>query len=109
MSEEKLSLMQRFRLMDEAAQRKFIKYAGSGAVLVIVGLLMIIVGFFLNTGMYSAGSLLIGFGAIVALIGIIRAMIGFINPASPVDIPLSSDNTEQPELAEQIFESDNRS
>ncbi|HZO73333.1 MAG TPA: hypothetical protein VFB60_14125 [Ktedonobacteraceae bacterium] len=109
MSEEKLSLRQRFRLMDEAAQRKFIKYAGSGAVLVIFGLLMIIIGLFLNTGMYSAGSLLIGFGAIAVLIGIIRAMIGFINPASPVDIPLAPDDTEQPELAEQIFESDNRS
>ncbi|SRR5579885_1397657 len=104
MSEERLSLMQRFRLMDEAAQRKLIKYAGSGAIFFIVGLLMILIGFFLNTGMYSAGTLLIGFGAIIALIGIIRIMIGFINPPSPVDIPLSSDDTEPSNLDEQIFE-----
>lgn len=110
MSEERLSLMQRFRLMDEAAQRKLIRYAGSGAIFVVVGLLMIIAGLFLNTGMYSVGSLLIGFGAIVVLIGVIRIMIGFINPPSPDVIPSSYEDTEpQSELAEHIFEQDDRS
>ena len=110
MSEERLSLMQRFRLMDEAAQRKLIRYAGSGAIVIVVGLILVIAGLFLNTGMYSIGSLLIGFGAIIVLVGIIRMMIGLINPPSPNDIPSShEDDEQQTDLAEHIFEQNDHS
>src|SRR5690349_19798278 len=83
---KRLRLLFQFRLLDEAAQRKLIKFAWSGLLIVIFGLVLIVLGIRLNTGAYSTEGLLIGFGAIAVLIGIVRVLIGFINPMTPTDL-----------------------
>ncbi len=105
MSEEKLSLIDRFKLMDEAAQHKLMKYVKSGTMLIGLGLVVILIGLFLKSGISSAEVLLIGFGGLIILFGIIRVMIGFINPTSPNDIPPPP--VKQPDLDSQIFEHNN--
>ena len=106
MSQQRVRLLGRFRQMDEAVQRKMIKYTWSGLLIIAIGLVLIIVG--VGREASPTQMLLIGFGAIVVLVGIIRVLIGFINPRSPSDLsPLPPELVEQTptgELHEQIFE-----
>lgn len=104
----RLKLLTAFRQLDEAAQRKFMKYAISGIVIAILGLLLIVVGLGLGTGNYASEGLLVGFGSIIVLIGIIRILIGFINPMSPKDldriVETESPQEMEAELHSEIFE-----
>jgi hypothetical protein len=107
-SGDKIRLLDRFRQVDKAAQRKLIKFVWSGLLIVVIGLVMIVVGLDLNTGAYSAEGLLIGFGAIAVIVGIIRLLIGFIRPLSPTDLDtmeiIEEEKQVEPDLDAQLFE-----
>ena len=100
----RLRLLDRFRHLDEAAQKKWIKYTLSGLFTMLFGFILIIIGLLLNSGAYSAEGLLIGFGVIAILVGVVRLLIGFINPPSPDDIDPPLEPPEEEELDNQIFE-----
>lgn len=74
-------------VLEQAKARKWNRFVWSGLVILAIGIILIMIGFRLNTGVntFSSESLLIGIGAIIALIGIIRALIGIINPSIPAD------------------------
>jgi hypothetical protein len=113
LSGDKVKLLDRFRQMDRAAQRKLIKFVWSGLLFIVLGLVLIAFGLSMHTGAYSAEGLLTGFGAIVVIVGVIRLLIGFINPLSPSDLDAVRDisateeeerQREATELDEQLFE-----
>lgn len=102
---EKVRLLSRFRHMEEAARHKLIKFAWSGFLIVLLGIVMIAAGLILGTGAYSPEGLLIGFGFIVVIVGIIRMLIGFINPTTPADLPPEPATENVPtDLDSQLFE-----
>lgn len=75
-------------VLKRAMVRKWNRFVWSGLVILAIGVILVMIGFRLNTGVntFSSESLLIGSGAIIALIGIIRILIGVINPSIPADI-----------------------
>jgi len=86
---ERITLLYRFRHLEEAERHKLIRYALSGLFIIVLGLILLGLGLaqYFNTGTaYSSAGLLIGFGAIIIFIGIIRILIGLINPWSPTDL-----------------------
>jgi hypothetical protein len=105
---DRVRLLDRFRQVDKAAQRKLIKFVWSGLLFVVIGLVLIVIGLDLNTGAYSAEGLLIGFGAIAIIVGVIRLLIGVIRPLSPSDLDTMQEAEEQPneeqDLDAQLFE-----
>jgi len=106
-SGDRIRLLDRFRQMDKAAQRKLIKFVWSGLFFIVLGLVLIVVGLDLNTGADSAEGLLAGFGAIAVIVGIIRLLIGFIRPLSPTDLDTMEEVEEQhdeQDLDAQLFE-----
>lgn len=84
-------LLVRFRQLDEASQRKMVRFTWSGLLITIVGLAILIIGLNVSQPPDTNSLLLIGFGAIITLVGILRMLIGLINPTTPKDL------TEQPE------------
>ncbi len=74
-------------VMERVKTRKWNRFVWSGLVILAIGVILVMIGFDLNTGVntFSSESLLIGSGAIIALIGIIRILIGIINPSIPAD------------------------
>jgi hypothetical protein len=106
-SGDRIRLLDRFRQMEIATQRKLIKFVWSGLLIIMLGLILIVVGLDLNTGAYSAEGLLVGFGAIAIIIGIIRLLIGFIRPLSPSDLDAAEVEAEEQaasDLDAQLFE-----
>jgi hypothetical protein len=106
-SGDRIKLLDRFRQMDKAAQRKLIKFVWSGLLFIVLGLILVVVGLNLNTGAYSAEGLLAGFGAIAVIVGIIRLLIGFIRPLSPTDLDAMEIEEEvrvEQDLDAQLFE-----
>lgn len=72
--------------MEKASRRKFFRYTGSGILVAVVGILVIIYGFALREGAYSPEGLIIGIGAIIVIVGIVRVLIGLIKPSTPADL-----------------------
>lgn len=106
----RLRLLGRFRQMDEAAHRKFIRFVWSGLAIMVLGLILIAYGSSLGTGAYSAEGLLVGFGGIAVIVGFIRVLIGFISPSSPSELPQITPmpvQSQQEELHAELFEDPN--
>ncbi|HLZ56367.1 MAG TPA: hypothetical protein VKR06_05415 [Ktedonosporobacter sp.] len=102
---ERISLLYRFRHLEEAERHKLIRYAWSGLLIIFFGLILLGLGLtqYLNTGTaYSSAGLLIGFGAIIVLVGIIRILIGLINPWSPTDLTPPKPPTEDLDRALEL-------
>ena len=70
-------------VLEVAEERKKRKFTWSGLVVMGVGLLVIVLGLLLNTGVNSIESLIVGGGVIVVIIGILRILIGLIKPIVP--------------------------
>lgn len=102
-STQGLKLLTEFKQLDEAAQRKFIRYTLSGVVIVVLGLVLIFVGIQFGSAASSVEVLLIGLGAIIVIVGIIRVLIGFITPRSPTELDESSEQETAKELDEELF------
>lgn len=107
-SGDRIKLLDRFRHMDKAAQRKLIRFVWSGLFFIVLGLVLIVIGLDLNTGADSAEGLLAGFGAIAVIVGIIRLLIGFIRPLSPTDLDtmevVEEELRTEQDLDAQLFE-----
>jgi uncharacterized membrane protein len=95
---ERVRLITKFRLLDQAAQRKLVRFASIGIVVILIG-----------TGLFAVGMLvgnnplLIGFGVIMVVIGIINLLIAFINPSSPDDLKVYEEPSPVEELHEELF------
>ena len=70
-------------VLEVAEERKKRKFTWSGLVVMGAGLLVIVLGLLLNTGVNSIESLVVGGGVIVVIIGILRILIGLIKPIVP--------------------------
>jgi len=99
----------RFKYLDEAARRKFMRFVWSGLIIIVLGIVLIAFGLSSITG-YPSGDLLIGFGAIAVIVGLIRVLIGFIHPSTPDELPPPapppppSDEVQDEKLEEHLFE-----
>jgi NhaP-type Na+/H+ or K+/H+ antiporter len=105
-SGDKIRLLNRFRQMDKAAQRKLIKFVWSGLLFVVMGLVLIAIGLNLHDEA-GEGLLLGGFGAMAVIVGVIRLLIGVIRPLSPGDLDALEQEEEQRaenDLDAQLFE-----
>lgn len=98
----------RFKYLDEAARRKFIRFVWSGLAIIVLGIVLIAYGLISGTG--PSEDLLIGFGAIIVVVGLIRMLIGFIHPSTPDELPPPtpppppSDEVQDKKLEERLFE-----
>lgn len=87
MAKDNNKLERQEAVLEKAKTRKWNRFVWSGLVILVIGIILVMIGFDLNTGVntFSSESLLIGIGAIIALVGIIRILIGIINPSIPAD------------------------
>jgi hypothetical protein len=67
-------------LVVERKKRKFIR---SGLLVMLIGVILITSGHFLNTGANSIDGWIVGVGVIVELVGLLRLLIGLIRPLVP--------------------------
>jgi hypothetical protein len=70
-------------ILEAAAERKKRKFAPSGLILLLVGVILIAVGLTMQVGTSSLRGFLVGVGVIVLIIGICRILIGLIKPIVP--------------------------
>ena len=73
-------------ILEAAAERKMRKFAPSGLILLLVGVILIAVGLTMTVSSYSLKGLIVGVGVIVLIIGICRLLIGLIKPIVPSQI-----------------------
>ena len=105
MEEPHSDIVEQTEILERAVWRKWNKFTWSGLLIAGIGCVVIVMGFFLHTGAYSAEGLLIGLGAIVTLIGIIRVFIGLINPSSPEDLRKGLPHlTEEEKIIDTLYE-----
>jgi len=79
-------IVEQTEILNKAVWLKWNKFTWSGLLIIGIGIVLIVVGWGLNTGFYSTEGLLLGFGAIVVIVGLIRVLIGLINPPSPEEL-----------------------
>jgi hypothetical protein len=70
-------------ILEAAAERKMRKFAPSGLILLLVGVILIALGLAINFSNYSLKGFIAGVGVIVLIIGICRILIGLIKPIVP--------------------------
>ena len=71
------------RVAEKQKRRRFVP---RGIVSLVVGIVLLAIGMFLNTGIRSLEGFLIGVGLLAIIIGIIMILIGLINPLIPDQI-----------------------
>ena len=79
----KRELVEHPEILEAAAERKKRKFAPSGLILLLVGVILIAVGLTMSVNNYSLKGFLVGVGVIVLIIGICRVLIGLIKPIVP--------------------------
>ncbi|HTK05718.1 MAG TPA: hypothetical protein VL485_00990 [Ktedonobacteraceae bacterium] len=86
----------RLRSFDRAVRIKWNKYIGSGTIILIIGILVLILTLMLAQTGSTSSALLLGLGVLLIIIGIVRLLIGIITPATPLDTaPEPAENLEQ--------------
>ncbi|MBE3559435.1 MAG: DUF308 domain-containing protein [Ktedonobacteraceae bacterium] len=100
---EGLRLLDRFRHLDEAVQRKIIKFGVSGIIIIVLGL------FLITFGVMGGAILLTGFGALAVLMGVVSLLIGFINPSTPQELEPPLQPSEEVILDDYLFEKEEES
>ena len=71
-------------ILEAVVERKMRKFAPSGFIIAIVGVILIAVGLFVHSADNAMmGGFLVGVGVIVVIIGICRFLIGLIRPIVP--------------------------
>lgn len=79
----KRELVEHPEILEAAAERKMRKFAPSGLVIVLVGVMLIAIGLVIHSGDFTIGSFIVGVGVIVVIIGMCRFLIGLIKPIVP--------------------------
>ena len=70
-------------ILEAATERKMRKFAPSGLIVLLVGVVLIGTGLFIHSGEYTIGGFVAGVGVIVVIIGMCRLLIGLIKPIVP--------------------------
>jgi len=71
-------------ILEAVVERKMQKFAPSGLIVAIIGVILIVVGLFVHTAENAImGGFLVGVGVIVIIIGLCRFLIGLIRPIVP--------------------------
>ena len=79
----KRELVEHPEILEAAAERKKRKFAPSGLILLLVGVILIALGLFIHSNNYTIGGFIVGVGVIVVIIGMCRLLIGLIKPIVP--------------------------
>lgn len=71
-------------ILEAAVERKMQRFAPSGFIVAIVGVILIVLGLFVHSAQNATmGGFLVGVGVIVVIIGLCRFLIGLIRPIVP--------------------------
>src|SRR5215469_5002128 len=71
-------------ILEAAVERKMRKFAPSGLIVVLIGVIVIALGLFVHSAdNASIGGFMVGVGVIVVIIGMCRFLIGLIRPIVP--------------------------
>ena len=76
-------LVEHPEILEAAAERKMRKFAPSGLLVLLVGVVVIVVGLLIHSNEYTIGGFIVGVGVIVVIIGMCRFLIGLIKPIVP--------------------------
>ena len=76
-------LVEHPEILEAAAERKMRKFAPSGLIVLLVGVVLIALGLFIHSSNYTMGGFTVGVGVIVIIIGMCRILIGLIKPIVP--------------------------
>ena len=79
----KRELVEHPEILEAAAERKMRKFAPSGLVIVLVGVILIVLGLLIHSNEYTLGGFIVGVGVIVVIVGMCRLLIGLIKPIVP--------------------------
>jgi hypothetical protein len=79
----KRELVEHPEILEAVVERKMRKFAPSGLVVVLVGVILIASGLAIHAGDYTIGGFIVGVGVIVVIIGMCRILIGLIKPIVP--------------------------
>jgi hypothetical protein len=79
----KRELIEHPEILEAATERKMRKFAPSGLVVLLVGVVLIVSGLAIHAGDYTIGGFIAGVGVIVVIIGMCRILIGLIKPIVP--------------------------
>jgi len=80
----KRELVEHPEILEAAVKRKMRKFAPSGFIVFIIGVILIAIGLFVHSADNATiGGFLVGVGVIVVIIGLCRFLIGLIRPIIP--------------------------
>ncbi|HYX50655.1 MAG TPA: hypothetical protein VE843_12980 [Ktedonobacteraceae bacterium] len=79
----KKELVEHPEILEAAAERKMRKFAPSGLIVLLIGVVLIVLGLYIHSNDYAIGGFIAGVGVIVVIIGICRFLIGLIKPIVP--------------------------
>ena len=79
----KREMVEHPEILEAATERKMRKFAPSGLIVLLVGVVLIALGLFIHSGEYTIGGFIVGVGVIVVIIGMCRILIGLIKPIVP--------------------------
>ena len=80
----KRELVEHPEILEAAVERKRRKFAPSGLIVSIIGVILITLGIFIHANDNTTlGGFIVGVGVIVVIIGICRFLIGLIRPIVP--------------------------
>ncbi len=79
----KREMVEHPEILEAATERKMRKFAPSGLIVMLVGVVFIGTGLFIHSGEYTIGGFIVGVGVIVVIIGMCRLLIGLIKPIVP--------------------------
>ena len=82
-AEVKRELVENPELLEEVSERKMRKFAPSGLVILLFGIVLIVFGLYIHSSETAIGGLGVGVGFIIAVIGMCRILIGLIRPIVP--------------------------
>ena len=79
----KREMVEHPEILEAATERKMRKFAPSGLIVMLVGVVLIGTGLFIHSNEYTIGGFIVGVGVIVVIIGMCRLLIGLIKPIVP--------------------------
>ena len=79
----KREMVEHPEILEAATERKMRKFAPSGLIVMLVGVVLIGTGLFIHSGEYTIGGFIVGVGVIVVILGMCRFLIGLIKPIVP--------------------------
>lgn len=79
------------------------RYLGSGLLITLVGIVVLLIGLSIVKHAYSTESLVVGLGIVLIVIGLLRSLIGLINPVLSGDLPPTEPPLPRRSLTDALF------